>query len=125
MSTIGKPDFTYLYDRPKRGISPRNIRSASSKSGLFPFDPSRALREFQAVPARDTNDDTVDHPTVSTNLCHTPNTPDHFALLRSEVEQGNQSLDDVCKLRLQTLSRATEKVFADRVFLLGGNRIPI
>jgi hypothetical protein len=44
---IGKPHFTYLYDRArKEAFTPRNIRSAWSKSGLFPFDPSRVLREF-------------------------------------------------------------------------------
>jgi hypothetical protein len=65
----------------------------------------------------------VDHPAVSSNLCHTPNTSDHFASLRSEVEQDTQSLDSVCKHRLQTLSRAAEKVFAERALLLEENRI--
>lgn len=123
-STIGMPHFTYLYDRArKEAFTPRNIRSAWSKSGLFPFDPSRVLREFQASRPEIQTTIPVDHPTVSSNLCHTPNTSDHFALLRSEVERDTQSLDSACKHRLQTLSRAAEKVFAERALLLEENRI--
>jgi hypothetical protein len=44
-------------------------------------------------------------------------------LLRSEVEQDIQNLDSVCKHRLQTLSRAAEKVFPERALLLEENRI--
>lgn len=122
--TIGKPHFTYLYDRArKEAFTLRNIRSAWSRSGLFPFDPSRLLREFQASRPEIQTTTPMDHPTVSSNLCHTPNTSDHFALLRSEVEQDTQSLDSVCKHRLQTLSRAAETVFAERALLLEENRI--
>lgn len=121
---IGKPHFTYLYDRArKESFTPRNIRSAWSRSGLFPFDPSRLLREFQASRPEIQTTTPVDHPTVSSNLCHTPNTSDHFALLRSEVEQDTQSLDSVWKHRLRTLSRAAEAVFAERALLLEENRI--
>jgi hypothetical protein len=49
VGAIGKPHFTYLYDRARNeAFTSRNIRSAWSKSGLFPFDPSRVLREFPA-----------------------------------------------------------------------------
>jgi hypothetical protein len=38
VGTIGEPHFTYLYDRDrKEALTPRNIRSAWLKSGLFPF----------------------------------------------------------------------------------------
>ncbi|KAJ5366098.1 hypothetical protein N7541_000039 [Penicillium brevicompactum] len=105
VSTIGKPHFTYLYDRArKEAFTPRNIRVKR---------PGR--RYSTTIP--------VEPPTVSSNICHTPNTSDHFALLRSEVEQDAQNLDGVCKRRLQTLSRATEKVFAERALLLEENRI--
>ncbi|KAJ5745113.1 hypothetical protein N7520_010295 [Penicillium odoratum] len=124
VSTIGKPHFTYLYDRArKEAFTPRNIRSAWSRSGLFPLDPSRVLRECQASRPEIQTTIPMDHPTVTSNLCHTPNTSDHFALLRSEVEQDTQNLDGVCKRRLQTLSRAAEKVFAERALLLEENRI--
>ncbi|KAJ5379594.1 hypothetical protein N7509_012713 [Penicillium cosmopolitanum] len=65
----------------------------------------------------------VDHATVPSNLCRTPNTSDHFSLLWREVDQDVQSLDSVCKRRLQTLSRAAEKVFAERALLLEENRV--
>ncbi|KAJ6016395.1 hypothetical protein N7540_010986 [Penicillium herquei] len=124
VSTIGKPHFTYLYDRArKEAFTPRNIRSAWSRSGLFPFDPSRVLQECQASRSEIQTTIPVEPQTVSSNICHTPNTSDHFALLRSEVEQDTQNLDGVCKRRLQTLSRATEKVFAERALLLEENRI--
>jgi hypothetical protein len=124
VSTIGKPHFTYLYDRArKEAFTPRNIRSAWSKSGLFPFDPSRVLRDCQASQPETQTTIPVDPPTVSSNICHSPNTSDHFALLRREVEQDTQSLDSLCKRRLQTLSRAAEKVFAERALLLEENRI--
>lgn len=124
VSTIGKPHFTYLYDRArKEALTPRNIKSAWSRSGLCPFDPSRVLREFPASRPEIQTAFAVDHPTVSSDLCHTPKTSDHFALLRSEVQEDIQGLDGMCKRRLQTLSRAAEKVFAERALLLEENRI--
>jgi hypothetical protein len=44
-------------------------------------------------------------------------------LLRSEVEKDTQNLDSVYKHRLQTLSRAAERVFAERALLLEESRI--
>lgn len=124
VGTIGKPHFTYLYARArKEALTPRNIRSAWSKSGLFPFDPSRVVREFEATQPEKPIVDPVDPATVSSNLRCTPNTSDHFAVLRSEVEQETQDLTSVCKDRLQTLSRVAEKVFAERALLLEENRI--
>jgi hypothetical protein len=124
VSNIGKPHFTFLYDRArKEAFTPRNIRSAWSRSGLFPFDSSRVLREFEATQPEIQTVVSVDHPTVSSDLCYPPNTSDYFSLLRSEVEQDTQNMDSVCKNRLQTLSRAAEKVFAERALLLEENRI--
>ncbi|KAJ5471897.1 hypothetical protein N7539_008466 [Penicillium diatomitis] len=124
LGTIGKPHFTYLYDRArKEALTPRNIRSAWSKSGLFPFEPSRVLREFQASQPEKQIVVPVDYATVSSDLRCTPNTSDHFSLLRSEVERDTQDLDNVCKQRLHTLSHAAEKVFAERALLLEENRI--
>ncbi|OGE47263.1 hypothetical protein PENARI_c052G08478 [Penicillium arizonense] len=124
VKTIGKPHFTYLYDRARNeAFTPRNIRSAWSKSGLFPFDPSRVLREFPAPRTEVQTTIPVVHPTVSFNICHTPNTSDQYALLRSEVEKDTWNLDSVCKNRLRTLSHAAEKVFAERALLLEENRI--
>jgi hypothetical protein len=102
LGTIGKPHFTYLYDRArKEAFTRRNIRSAWSRSGLFPFDPSRVLREFQASLPEIQTKIAVDDPNVSSHPCRTPTTSDHLASLCSEVEQDTQSLDSACKRRLQ------------------------
>ncbi|KUL81723.1 hypothetical protein ZTR_09472 [Talaromyces verruculosus] len=102
VSTIGKPHFTYLYDRArKEAFTPRNIRSAWSRSGLFPFDPSRVLREFQASPPEIQTKIAVDDPSVSSHPCCTPTTSDHLA----------------------SLCRAAAQVFTERALLLEENRI--
>ncbi|OQE13948.1 hypothetical protein PENSTE_c041G06370 [Penicillium steckii] len=125
VNNIGKPHFTYLYDRARaEAFTPRNIRSAWSRSGLFPFDPSSVLRDIQvARPEAQISVPLGHNLKESFNLCHTPNTSDHFALLRKEVEQDASDLDSGCKHRLQTLSHAAEKVFAERALLLEENRI--
>jgi hypothetical protein len=123
VNTIGKPHFTYLYDRARaEAFTLRNIRSTWSRSGLFPFDPSRVLKDVQ-VSRPEVQATPVEHPTVPFNLHHTPNTSDHFALLCREVEQNTSDLDTGCKQRLQTLTHAAEKVFAERALLLEENRI--
>ena len=125
VNNIGKPHFTYLYDRARaEAFTPRNIRSAWSRSGLFPFDLSRVLRDIQASRPETQFTVPVHHnSTVSLNVYHTPNTSDHFALLRKEVEQDTHSLDSECKHRLRALSHAAETVFAERALLLEENRI--
>jgi hypothetical protein len=124
VNNIGKPHFTYLYDRARaEAFTPRNIRSAWSRSGLFPFDPSRVLRDIEVSRPEIQTTTPVEHPTESSNLYHTPNTSEDFALLLREVEQDTQSLDSVCKHRLLTLSRAAEQVFAERALLLEENRV--
>ncbi|GAM43547.1 hypothetical protein TCE0_051f18448 [Talaromyces pinophilus] len=124
VSTIGKPHFTYLYDRArKEALTPRNIRSAWSRSGLLPFDPSRVLREFQTSLSEIQTKIAVDHPNKSPHRCRTPTTSDHLVSLQSEVEQDTQSLDSACKHRLQKLGRAAAQVFAERALLLEENRV--
>ncbi|KAJ5569171.1 hypothetical protein N7450_011657 [Penicillium hetheringtonii] len=125
VNNIGKPHFTSLYDRARaEAFTPRNIRSAWSRSGLFPFDPSRVLHDIPVARSEPQITVPVGHsPTVTFNLSHTPSTSDHFALLRKEVEKDIRNLDSVCKHRLQILSRAAERVFAERTLLLEENRI--
>jgi hypothetical protein len=84
---------------------------------------SAVLQEFQASQPEKQIVVPGDYATVFSNIRCTPNTPDHFTLLRSEVEQETQNLDSVCKHRLQSLSRAAEKVFAERALLMEENRI--
>ena len=125
VNNIGKPHFTYLYDRARaEAFTPRNIRSAWSRSGLFPFDPSRVLRDIQmSRPEAQITVPIGHNPTVPFNLSHTPSTSDHFALLRKEVEKDIRNLDSIYKHRLQILGRAAEQVFAERTLLLEENRI--
>jgi DDE superfamily endonuclease len=47
-NSIGKQHFTLLYSRARVvAITPKNIKSSWLKSGLFPFNPDRVLREIQ------------------------------------------------------------------------------
>jgi hypothetical protein len=125
VNTIGKQHFTYLYDRARQAtFTSRNIKSGWSRSGLYPFDPTRVLREFQKSRPEIQDDIAVDHPAVASNaMIHTLVTSDNFSLLRSKVEQDTQTLDNACKHRLQKLTRAAEKVFAERALLLEENRV--
>ncbi|KAJ5569181.1 hypothetical protein N7450_011667 [Penicillium hetheringtonii] len=107
VNNIGKPQFIYLYDRIRaEAFTPRNIQSVWSRSGLFPFGPSRVLRDIQmSRPEAQITFPVGHNPTVSFNLSHTPNTSDQFALLCKEVEQDTYNLDSECKHRLQTLTK--------------------
>jgi hypothetical protein len=47
-NTVGKEHFTFLYSRARSiAFTPRNITSGWSKTGLYPFDPDRVLKDIQ------------------------------------------------------------------------------
>jgi hypothetical protein len=47
VNTICKAHFTYLYSAArKRPFTKKNIRAGWAKSGLFPFNPDRVLRDI-------------------------------------------------------------------------------
>jgi hypothetical protein len=53
----------------------------------------------------------------------TPTTSNNLSLLRSKIEQDIDGLDDLSRFRLQKLSNAAEKAFAERSLLLDDNRL--
>jgi hypothetical protein len=126
-NTIGKQHFTLLYSRARAvAITPRNIKSSWSKSGLFPFNPDRVLREIQKPQEGDFSPRTDTIP-ESNPLCgetlQTPTTSNTLSLLRSKIEQDIDGLDGLSRFRLQKLSNAAEKAFAERSLLLDDNRL--
>jgi len=125
-NTIGKQHFTLLYSRARAvAITPRNIKSSWSKSGLFPFNPDRVLGEIQK-PQEGALSPRTDAIPESNPLCdetlQTPTTSNNLSLLRSKIEQDTDGLDDLSRFRLQKLSNAAEKAFAERS-LLDDNRL--
>jgi len=120
-NTVGKQHFTSLYSRARRqALTPRNIKSGWSKTGLYPFYPDRVLRDIQKLPA-ELYIPTVDEVKVECcpqgGILQTPITSEALALLQSRIEDDAQLLDSPSKLRLRKLANATEKAFAERALL--------
>jgi hypothetical protein len=45
---VGKEHFTSLYSPAReKALTPRNIKSGWGKSGLYPFNPDRVLKDIQ------------------------------------------------------------------------------
>ncbi|KAF2179582.1 DDE-domain-containing protein [Zopfia rhizophila CBS 207.26] len=54
--TIGKEHFTALYSRARdMAFTARNIRCAWSKTGLYPFNPDKGLKEIQKLQTKYSN----------------------------------------------------------------------
>ena len=124
--TVDKRHFTYLYDRARQqAITPRNIRSGWSRSGLFPFDPSRHVREdgpseqdIEAVrPAATHDSHQYDEP------IQTPVTAEGLASLQKVIEASAHGLASPRWHYIQKLNNAAERVFAERTLLLEENHI--
>jgi hypothetical protein len=127
-NTIGKQHFTLLYSRARAAaITPRNIKSGWSKCGLFPSNPGRVLGEIQKPQegALSPRTDTIpeSNPPLCNEMLQTPTTSDNLLLLRSKIEQDTDGLDNLSRFRVQKLSNAAEKAFAERSLLLDDNRL--
>src|SRR5277367_826552 len=128
---IGKQHFTLLYNRARRkAITPRNITSGWSKTGLRPFNPDRVLKEIQK-PEITFDERSCEPLTIETSGSNqefhelqTPKTSDNLISLRRDIEktiaQGGE-LDSRCKLRIQKIANAAENAFADCAILLDEN----
>ena len=97
-NTIGKQHFTLLYSRARAvAVTPRNIKSSWSKSGLFPFNPDRALREIRKPQEGAFSPQTDTIPESNPPLCdetlQTPITSYYLSSLRSKIEQDIDGLD--------------------------------
>ena len=124
--TVDKRHFTYLYDRARQqAITKRNISSAWSKCGLFPFNPTRVLKETKLLEPR--VDAVILTPNANFPYCDelmmTPVSSSGVANLRTKVEEETERLDFPGRQLIQKLTNAAEKAFAERSLLLDDNRL--
>ena len=124
-NTIGKQHFTLLYSRARNvAFTQRNIRSAWSKAGLFPFHPERVLggiaKPVVPQPILDTQPCTQDPPVAHQPLL-TPTTSASFIAAREKLECSLEGLNEESKLLFQKTANAAEKAFADRAILFDEN----
>ena len=120
-NTVGKQHFTLLYQRARNlAFTSRNIRSDWAKTGLYPFDPEKGLREV-----RNSQDDVVSqtldattHISSQDGLLPTPVTAESLVKIEQET-----TLDSSSRHRIRKLANAAEKAFADRAILLDENQL--
>ena len=125
-ATVGKQHFTLLYQRARDlAFTRKNVLSGWDKTGLYPFNPDRVLKEIcisqsdKIMPRA--LDATID-PSLQDGLLHTPVTYDSLCSLRGKIEQ-EAKLNSPIKYRFQKLADAAEKAFADRAMLLDENQM--
>ena len=126
-NTVGKQHFTSLYSRAReQALTARNIRAGWSKTGLYPFRPHKVLKDIQKPLAKlrlpQENRPTVE-PRTDDEILQTPVTSDALAVLRSQIDQGADKLNDSTRRRLQKLTSAAQKSFAECALLLDENRL--
>jgi hypothetical protein len=123
-NTVGKQHFTSLYSRAReRALTSRNIKSGWSKTGLFPFNPDRVLRDIQkppdepSVPKREV--EVVSR--LKVGVPQTPVTAEALSSLLGQIKCDDQFSDEPNKRRLQKLANAAEQAFAERDLLFHDN----
>ena len=126
-NTVGKEHFTALYSAAReKTLTPHNIRAGWVRSGLYPFNPDRVLRDIRKPPAELTVPKVDD---VEASLCsqdealRTPVTADTLNSLRGLVERDTHALDYESKLRLEKLLNAAQISFAERALLEDDNQL--
>lgn len=119
--TVNKAHFTLLYSRARDvALTPRNIRSAWSKTGLFPFNPRRVLDAMQEVPvslhSEGFQSAVPPQPVVSQTSLRTPTNTISFAALQSKLVEN---LDHTAGADpyLQKILNAAQRAFAERELL--------
>jgi hypothetical protein len=128
VNTIGKGHFTYLYSPArKKAFTKKNILAGWAKSGLFPFNPDRVLRDIpKSVTALDVpkacgldigqcpEGDVVQTPVTPV----TPVTSEGLVSLQGLINQDARALDEMRKRRLQRhlqkFANAANISFAER-----------
>ncbi|KAJ6116135.1 hypothetical protein N7523_005816 [Penicillium sp. IBT 18751x] len=102
--------FTSLYSRAQNSaVTLRNINAGWSKSGLFPWNPNRALKDIQPPLGA-----------TATNTT-TPITADGLKSLCRKMQNEARGWDEDSKLLVNRLAHAAEKAFADRALLRNDN----
>lgn len=126
-NTVGKQHFTSLYSRAReQALTSRNIKSGWSKTDLYPFNPDRVLRDVQKplpklrIPK---DNELREEPCLKGQILRTPVTAEALTSLCSQIEQDSHLLDGPSKHRLQKLSDAARKSFAECALLLDENRL--
>lgn len=128
VNTVGKGQFTYLYSPAReRAFTKKNILAGWAKSGLFPFNPDRVLRDIpKPVTELDVSEacgmdvgpcpegDVVQTPVTPV----TPVTSEGLLSLQGLINQDAHTLDETSKRRLQRhlqkFANAANISFAER-----------
>jgi hypothetical protein len=115
-NTVGKEHFIALYQRVRSSaMVSRHILSGWSKTGLFPFNPDRVLRDIQPPPPAPLQVDAALAPRFrSEEPLQTPTTAEGLRMLCGKIFREARSLDSDRKILLRHLTHAPEKAFADR-----------
>ena len=111
VGTIGKSHFTYLYSPARaRAFTKKNILSGWSKSGLFPFNPERVLKD---IPRPIITKAVAEHleekidPRLEVDVVQTPVTPvtpgtsEAVLSLQTRIDQEACALDEASRWRLR------------------------
>ena len=109
-NTVGKDHFTTLYSAAReKAFASYITRAGWGRSGLYPLNTDRVLRDIRKPPAEITiskaNDVTVGTCSHEAVL-QTPVTADALFLPRGLVERDTYTLDDEGKLRMEKLLNA-------------------
>jgi hypothetical protein len=124
--TVGKEHFTSLYSRAREvALTARNIKAGWVKSGLYPFNPDRVLRDTpkpsDEPPILKREVQVVSR--LKDGVPHTPVTSEALTSLRSVIEQDIDVLDEPSKCRVQKLANAAQNWVAECALLLDENRL--
>jgi len=125
VSVVGKEHFTSLYSPAReRALTKKNILQGWAKSGLFPFNPDRVLRDIPKPVAVLTTPQACQSDGGSCpqgQVVRTPVTPVTIEALKSLqdlIAQDAHALDESSKQRLQRrlqkLPNAAQTSFAER-----------
>jgi hypothetical protein len=126
VNTIGKAHFTSLYSPArKRAFTKRNILAGWAKSGLFPFNPDRVLRDILKPETTPDNPRACESSTglsgENDTVPATPTTPvttEALLTIQALIKKDACALDEDSKRRLdkhvQRLTNAANISFAER-----------
>jgi hypothetical protein len=107
-NTVGKEHFPMLYSKSRhKAINESNIRSGWSKTGLFPFNPSKVLRESK--PQNDANPPKNNNTTAispTDDALQTPVTPNSLTWLGKKIDNDISMLDNSSKVHVKKLFKA-------------------
>lgn len=131
VGTIGKMHFTALYGPARqRAFSKKNILAGWAKSGLFPFDPLRVLRDMPEASAESNtplflskhdmrhSEVPSEQPSLTPITPATPITTEGLLSLQNLINSDADSLNETSRRRLQKhlqkFSNAAAMSFAER-----------